>query len=85
MRTMTKAELVNDLADMGYKIQSGFNYTNNLNSGPSYKARSNYIVEADTGISFAHYADARRDDNFKALQAYRFEGDILINGIVYEL
>lgn len=86
VRITSKTELVELLADLGYKIDESlsFNYVNNLNPGPSYKARAVSIVQADDGSSFAH-VDARRDDNFRRLQALRFNQDILIRGRVWEI
>lgn len=83
--TLTKKELNAKLAELGYKIdeESSFNYHNALNEH-AYNARACYIVEADTGISFAHYKDARRDTNFDKLQAMRLE-EFVIRGRVYEL
>ncbi|MES2295379.1 MAG: hypothetical protein V4527_18935 [Pseudomonadota bacterium] len=82
----TKKRLVEDLAALGYRIDESlsFNYVNGHNPGPAYPARSNYIVEADTGISFAHFSLARRDDRFRALQEFRYH-DRLIGGRRYEL
>jgi len=39
------------------------------------------LVEKDTGISFAHYKDARRDENFKRLQELRFNSEVFYRGI----
>lgn len=81
----TKARLVAELATLGYKIseRDSFNYRNTFNGKP-YDARSCYIVETDTGISFAHYRDARRDEKFERLQAMRLE-EYVIKGRIYEL
>ena len=81
---MTKQQLTNDLAKMGYRIDetNSFNYVNNMN-GNSYPARSCYLVEVDTGLSFANIY-ARRDVKFQQLQNYR-QSDPVINGRVFEL
>jgi hypothetical protein len=42
-----------------------------LESGRSYPCCSTGLKEIDTGVSAWHYRDARRDDNFKAMQALR--------------
>lgn len=84
---VTRKDLDRALAALGYRIDDAlsFNYVNNLNPGPSYPARSCYIVESDTGIGFAHYKDARRDENFRALQDFRFQPNPVIRGRVYEI
>jgi len=81
----TKEQLVFDLAQLGYKIEeeSSFNYYNTANED-KWLARSCYIIEIDTRLSFANI-NARRDDNFKKLQALRTERDYIINGRRYEL
>jgi len=74
MIMLTAQDLINELQRLGYKIEGtngmSFNYFNTGNKR-KYKARSISIIEADTKMSFAH-VDARRDDNFKALQALRY-------------
>lgn len=82
----SKSQLVRELSELGYKLDEKlcFNYVNSHNGKP-YKARSLYIVEDDTGISFAHYCKARRDENFKKLQYLRGNKRVVIKGRVYEL
>ena len=79
-----KTWLDNELFKLGYKINNSmsFNYYNNLNSY-GYEARSCYIVERNTNLSFCNI-NARRDDNFKKLQKLRLN-DYLINNRIYEL
>jgi hypothetical protein len=86
MKITSKAELVQTLADLGYRINEAhsFTYTNSANPGPPYQARAVAIVEFDTGLSFANVG-ARRDSNFKALQNMRRTADVRIYGKVYEL
>ena len=81
----TKNELLKELDRLGYEIDLSlsFNYINNLNR-KSYKARSIYIREADTGLSFANIY-ARRDVNFKALQDIRFRVEVIERGRTWEL
>lgn len=85
MHITTKAQLVKTLVSLGYSIDErmSFNYVNR-NNGQSYKARACCIVEADTGISFAHHSKARRDANFDNLQKLR-PASFLIRGRIYEV
>jgi len=82
---MSKDELLSTLDNLGYKINKAdtFNYFNSANE-IHYKAKSCYIVEKDTGLSFANIA-ARRDNNFGALQNLRYWVDVKHRGIVWEL
>lgn len=82
-RVLTLVQLKAELARLGYRIESSFSYTNTSNGYP-WAARACYIVEADTGLGFAN-VKARRDDNFKALQALRFASVTVNRGRVYEI
>jgi hypothetical protein len=44
------------------------------------------VREIDSGLSFAH-VDARRDENFRALQQLRFEGSLfaVVRGTLFEI
>ena len=85
MTLTTRKNIDKLLNDLGYKIKSSFNYKNNFNHGQNYLAKSCYIVEKDTGISFAHYKDARRDNNFIKLQELRSGEEFMVGNRVYEL
>lgn len=73
---VTPYELGIMLDEIGYKIQKGMNcigisrYMTGEMAGISFKENNLYIVEKDTGISFAH-VNARKDANFKKLQELR--------------
>jgi signal recognition particle subunit SEC65 len=84
MKKISKSQLVSKLKKLGYKIEeeSSFNYFNIANE-EHWKARSCYIIEIDTGLSFAN-VNARRDNDFNKLQEFRDE-DVIINGRRYEL
>ena len=70
------------LAALGYKLDpacaclSSNKHLTGERAGKSYPAKNAYIVESDTGISFAHYAKARRDLNYTALQEMRKAGEV---------
>lgn len=74
----TMAEIHRRLEDLGYRIdRSGTcRFNCKILSGPgagdTYPAFTVYIREIDTGMC-AFHVDARRDENFKALQKMRFE------------
>ncbi len=81
----TKTELSIMIDKLGYKIseKDSFNYINKGNPSKIWKARACYIIEKDSGKGFANI-EARRDDNFKALQLLRLE-EYSIRGRIYEL
>ena len=85
MTQLTKNDFLNELNRLGYQVYKTncFNYINGSNEN-TYKAKSIYIVENDSGLSFANI-DARRDDNFKALQKMRFECFVYDSGRIWEL
>ena len=61
-------------AELGYTLDRSMDCRSSaryLESGRSYPCCSTGLKETDTGISAWHYKDARRDDNFKAMQALR--------------
>ena len=67
---ITLAQFKREIDSLGYKFEAGKMTLDTTTVGNiGYCTQS--IVEKDTGISFAHYMDARRDDNFKALQELR--------------
>lgn len=80
-------ELKDILKSLGYEIEaeSSFNYINTANE-ITYKAKSCYIVESDTGLSFANI-EARKDENFKELQRLRRSGLFAVtnHGAITEL
>ena len=82
---MSQKWLVDELAKLGYEIDESmsFNYFNNLNPPEEWNARSCYLREKDTKLS-AFNVNARRDENFKRLQAFRLETYVIKNR-VYEL
>jgi hypothetical protein len=85
MEQLSKSELLNRLDRLGYKILAvdSFNYGNNGNAN-RYPARSIYIIEKDSKLSFANI-DARRGENFKALQQLRYSSFAIVVGRLYEL
>lgn len=82
---ISEGELLSELDRLGYSIHKGnsFNYFNSGNKF-HWPARSCYIVEKGSSRSFAH-VDARRDDNFKALQALRYSTFAVVNDRLWEL
>jgi hypothetical protein len=71
MTQISKDSLVSELDRLGYSISTrlSFNYFNGSNKN-QYPARSCYIIETDTGKSFANI-EARSDGSFKSLQDLR--------------
>ena len=56
-----------------------------LETGRSYPCCTTSVKETDTGVSAWHYLDARRDDNFKAMQALRSQIFAVSRGAVLEV
>ena len=84
MEQVSRAEYIHRLDQLGYKIASNamsFRYTN-LSNDIHYKCYSIYIQEKDTGMSAFHY-QARRDDKFKALQAFKMDVFAFSLGVGY--
>ena len=81
-----------ELAAIGYKLdrrldcKSANRYLSGEFAGQSYDAINAYVVEADTGLSFAH-VNARRDENFQTLQRIRFNQELyaVVRGRILEL
>jgi hypothetical protein len=84
---MLSAEGIKAALDhLGYCIRNNsnsFNYFNGSNER-SYKARSCYITEKNSGLSFANI-NARKDAAFKALQELRFNSFGYENARIWEL
>jgi hypothetical protein len=80
------------LAEIGYKIDRSMDchsmnrYVSGEFAGQSYPAVNTGVVEADSGLSFAH-VDARRDTNFKTLQRMRFNEElyVVVRGRILEI
>lgn len=92
MPPKTRAEVYAALKVLGYNLCRENDcphiarYMTGERAGFSYPSCSLYPVQIDNGLSFAN-ADARRDDNFRALQAMRFSGEWywIHNNRFYEL
>ena len=93
LRPSTIAYIRDRLAAIGYKMDRSMDCFSNTRhmtgdfAGQSYPAITTDIAELDTGISFAHYKDARRDANFRELQRLRYEGELfaVVRGRILEL
>lgn len=68
--------------NLGYTINKDDTFTYNRDGK---RIKSFYIVEKDSGLSFANI-DARRDENFKSFQElrYNFSGEIVYRGYFIE-
>jgi hypothetical protein len=89
---VTVAAIKCHLAAIGYRMDRGLDcrsdnrYMTGNYAGQSYPAVNAYVVEADTGLSFANVG-ARRDANFRRLQEIRFMGELfaVVRGRLLEL
>jgi len=89
LRPVSLPELNLRLAAIGYALERALDCdaTNRQFSGEPYPAINPCIVEADTGISFAHATKARRDSNFDKLQKLRFGAALfaIVRGRILEI
>lgn len=85
IKRLTKGQFLDKLEALGYKLETELceNYHNTANKVP-YLAKSIYIAQKDNGVS-AYNVNARRDDNFKALQQLRQETFVFDNNRIWEL
>lgn len=78
---VTVREMNERLAQLGYKLDRSRDcpcnsrYITGPHAGESYPAVTTGVREIDSGLSFAH-VDARRDENFEALQKLRLEDSL---------
>lgn len=79
------SEFLSRLDSLGYRIckRDTFKYYNTSNPPDKWLAESLYIVEADTGRSFAH-KESRRDGHFWDLQDLRLGTICMHNGRIVE-
>jgi len=88
----TLRQVIGVLADLGYKLdrtldcKSDNRYLTGEDAGKSYPAINAYVVECDSGLSFADVA-ARRDENFRRLQELRKSDELyaVIRGRILEI
>jgi hypothetical protein len=88
----TLRQLNASLGRLGYRLDRSCDclsvnrYITGENAGESYPAINAYVVESDTGLSFAHVS-ARRDENYRRLQELRFSGELyaVVRGRVLEI
>lgn len=80
-RPVTMDQLRRTLDGLGYAVavdmhaDSDARHMTGEAAGESYPVRVLYVVEKDTRRSAFHY-ESRRDANFRALQAVRFDGSL---------
>ena len=87
MELVTFDELKRRIDAIGYRLARrddcrGFG--RDMETGDCYPCITGYPVEKDTGVSFAHYRDARRDANFKALQELRRNVFAIVRGAIFD-
>lgn len=85
MAQLSLMEMFNKIDSLGYKIDKSmsFCYFNQGNAN-HWAAKSCYVVEKDTGLSFANI-NAREDENYKALQELRRSTFTLHKGRLWEI
>lgn len=80
-RPVTVEAMQDRLKALGYRLdrtmdcRSQSRWMTGPRAGESYPAVHTGIREIDTGLSFSHI-DARRDENFRQLQALRSSGEL---------
>jgi hypothetical protein len=88
---MTVAAMQAAFAALGYRLDRSMDcrhvarWMTGARAGCSYPAISTGVSEADTGLS-AFNGDARRDENFRAMQEMRLSGRVyaVSNGAILE-
>ena len=88
----TLSSLSSELKRLGYRLDRSMDckaistWRTGERAGKSFPCISTGIKEIDTGKSAFHF-EARRDKNFEALQAMRYEGTFVAmrNGYILEL
>lgn len=88
----TLRQVIDVLAGLGYELDRSLDckgdnlYLTGELVGKSYPAINAYVVECDSGLSFANVA-ARRDENFRRLQELRRSGELyaVIRGRILEI
>lgn len=89
-RQLSVAQFKAEFAALGYRFDAGMackslaRYMTGPRAGETYPANSWHPVQADNGLS-AWNVDARRDDNFKALQKLRNEIFVVHAGYIIEV
>ena len=89
-RQLSMAEMAAEYRALGYKFNRALDcrsiarYISGEREGQSYPCLSLYPVQISDGIS-AWNVDARRDDNFKALQQLRDEVFAVSRGAIAEV
>ena len=89
---VTLAQMKRALAAIGYRLDRSLDcasmnrYLTGDCAGQSYPAINTGVKEADTGLS-AFNVNARRDENFKALQRMRFNEELfaVVRGRILEI
>ncbi len=90
-KPVTMAHLRQTLDGLGYAIADGMHadsmaqWMSGEFAGETYPTRALYVIEKDTRRSAFHY-ESRRDANFKAFQAMRFEESLfaVVRGRIVE-
>ena len=85
------SEMQSRIAALGYRLDRRMDCrstSRDMKTGESYPCVTGYPVERDTGRSFAHFRDARRDARrdaaFRDLQDLRFRVFAVVRGAVYD-
>jgi len=89
---VTLRQLSAALKPLGYRLNrsddclSDNRYLTGPDAGASYPAINAYVVEIDTGLSFAHVS-ARRDVNYRRLQEMRRSEELyaVVRGRILEI
>lgn len=89
-RRVSVAQFKAEFAALGYRFDASMackslaRYVSGPCAGETYPANSWYPIQADDGLS-AFHVDARRDENFKAMQVLRGEIFAVHAGYIIEV
>ncbi len=87
-RLVTVKQFAREFAALGYTLDRTMDCrapSRYLETGRSYPCCTTSVKESDTGISAWHYLNARRDANFKAMQALRSKIFAISLGAILEV
>jgi hypothetical protein len=80
-------ELQRRIDALGYRLDRRmdcYSIARDVRTGESYPCITGYAREKDTGLSFAHFSDARRDAAYRGLQNLRGRVFAVVRGAIYD-
>ena len=88
MERVSLQGLIARVEALGYRLDRDLDCRStarDMKTGDSYPCLTTGLKEANTGVSAFHYRDARRDNNFQALQALRRSTFAVLRGAIFDI